>query len=125
MVGTRVSQALNKGIRIALVMAIILCLPIPVRAGDDGPEAKLQMLKSQLETVNRQIEDAEKELSRIPNPNWCCCAGAFVLAPVIGGIFWYFVDIKPKQDKRRSLENRIQTLTLERQSLLAQIQALR
>ncbi len=117
-------SAYSKGVRVLLVAATILCMPSPGRAEDESKETKEQVLKAQLDTVNRQIDDAQRELSRLPNPNWCCCVGAFVLAPVVGGIFWYLLDIRPKQDKRQSLESRIQTLTLERQSLLAQLAAL-
>jgi hypothetical protein len=105
-----------------LVLTLLFLSPSwnPVR-GEEGGSAGLQALKAQLETVNRQLDDAQRQLSAIPGPNYCCCAGAFILAPIIGGIFWYFVDIKPKEDRRNQLQNRIQTLTSERQNLIAQI----
>jgi len=74
-----------------------------------------------LAQVNRELEQAQAELNRIKPPNWCCCAGAFCLAPVIGGIFWYFVDIKPKQDKRRQLEQRVRDLEWQRNNLQTQL----
>jgi hypothetical protein len=107
---------------ICLVLTLLLLCPLwnPVR-GEEGGSAGMQALRAQLETVNRQLDDAQRQLSAIPGPSYCCCAGAFILAPIIGGIFWYFVDIKPKEDKRHQLEARIQALTSERQSLIAQI----
>jgi len=124
MMSSKGRSACSMGIRMLLVAATILCVPSPGRAGDESKENRAQVIKAQLDTVNRQIDDAQRELSHLPNPNWCCCAGAFILAPVVGGIFWYLLDIKPKQDKKQILESRIQTLTLERQSLLAQLAAL-
>ena len=111
---------------VSLVLALLLLFPLwnPAR-GEESDSAGLLVLKAQLETVNRQLDDAQRQLSAVPGPNFCCCAGAFILAPIIGGILWYFVDIKPKQDTRHRLEYRIQTLTFERQSLIAQIAAFR
>lgn len=105
-----------------MALTLLLLCPVwnPVRGEEDG-SASLQALQAQLQTVNRQLDDAQRQLSAIPGPNYCCCAGAFILAPIIGGIFWYLVDIKPKEDRRRQLEFRIQTLISERQSLIAQI----
>lgn len=110
-----------RGLSLALAVALSSSLPAVSRGAEETNTSNIQVLQQQLLTVNSQIDDAQRELNSLPNPNYCCCAGAFILAPIIGGIFWYFVDIKPKQDKRNQLQARIQSLTSERQSLVAQI----
>ena len=114
----------GSGLVFALAVALLLGLPTLGRCAEGDSSTTRQILQSQLATVNRQLDDAQRELSAIPDPNYCCCIGAFVLAPVIGGIFWYFVDIKPKEDKKHQLEARIQSLTEERHSLQMQLMML-
>ncbi len=106
---------------LVMVFVMLQCLLTYGYCGEEATSAKVAAIQAQLAAVNRQIDDAQRELSRTPGPNYCCCAAAFVFAPVIGGIFWYFVDIKPKQDKRSQLERRIETLTSERRELLTQL----
>lgn len=103
-----------------LVLLAMLSLPAAARAAQSDTTCSRSALVAQLATVNRELDDAQSKLTASPAPSTCCCIGSFILFP-IGPLFWYFMDIKPKNDKRHQLEERIQTLTNERQLITTQL----
>ena len=58
-----------------MVLTLLFLYPLwnPVR-GDEAGSASVETLKAQLATVNRELDDAQRQLSAMPGPNFCCCA---------------------------------------------------
>lgn len=83
-----------------------------------------QALTARLAVVNGQLEADQKELAASPYPNACCFGLSFLAFPPVGPILEYFLIYKPADDKIHLLENRIETLKLQRQNIQMQLMML-
>ena len=92
---------------------------------DSKKEKQINMLQTQINNIDYQIRSAESELARIGNPNWLCGCGLMTFLAVLPGLaIWYFTDIKPKEDRKKEIEGRIQRLQSEKSNLQNQIMIL-
>jgi len=124
--GSLSRQPARKAASCLLILAVAFMglTPPPCRA--QVRDDQVAALQTQIIAIDLKIDQAESELAAVGNPNWCCGCGlmaVLLLAP--GMLIWYFTDIKPKEDRKHEISDRINRLQEEKLNLRNQILLLR
>jgi peptidoglycan hydrolase CwlO-like protein len=111
--------------QIAIAVALIVAGLTPPAAKAQSKDEQIAQLQSQINYLERRIYQADKELADVGEPNWACGCGLMVITAIIpGALIWYFVDVKPKQDRKEEIQRRIDRLQQEKLNLQNQMMLL-
>jgi hypothetical protein len=84
-------------------------------------DERAALLRQQIADVDLKIVNTQAELAAVGGPSCCLGCGLVWLAVIPGLLIWYFVDVKPKEDKKRELTHRLERLQQEKQMLQNQL----
>ncbi len=115
----------TKGMHLVMAAAFMVAGLTPTTAHAQSKDAQIAALQMQINSLDLRISQADRELAAVGEPNWACGCGLMVVLAVIpGALIWYFTDVKPKEDRKREIQTRIDRLQQEKQNLQNQMMLL-